>query len=88
MALSDKLNAAYESMSQGQNVSSARAKMQPIREDIVRINAEIQEIADSGDFGTTDPDIEAALTQTFNAFKAFEATLENPTIAELLDWKP
>ena len=88
MSLSDKLDTAYIEITQGQQVSKARALIQPIRDDIVRINAELQVIADSGVFNTVDTDIKQALVAAWNIIKAAETAFEDETVKELLDWKP
>ena len=89
MALTDKLNTAYAELSQAQSVSKARALMQPIRSDLIRTNAELQTISDSGSFSTVDPEILAALVATWNIYKAAQDALAaNPIIVELLDWRP
>jgi len=89
MALTDKLNTAFEELTQAQKVGHARALMQPIRDDLIRTNAELQVIADSGSFATVDPEILAALVATWNVYKAAQAALAaNPIIIELLDWRP
>ena len=89
MALTDKLNAAYAELTQAQKVSKARALMQPIRDDLIRTNAELQAIADSGSLDTVDAEIKSALVATWNVYKAAQAALvANPVIMELLDWRP
>jgi len=88
MALTDKLNAAHAELSQAQKVSSAKAKIQPIREDIFRINAELQEIADSGVFDTIDVEIKQALIKAWNVLKDAEKAFKDVTVTELLDWRP
>ena len=88
MALTDKLNAAYDTLTQAQKVGTARALIQPIRSDIIRVNAELQTIADSGSLNTVDADIKDALIAAWNILKATETAFENATIAELLDWRP
>ena len=88
MALTDKLNTAHAELSQAQKVSSARAKIQPIREDVQRINAELQEIADSGIFNTVDVEIKQALVAAWNVVKTAQTGFENPVVKELLDWRP
>jgi len=88
MALTDKLNTAYAELTQAQKISQARALIQPIREDIIRVNAELQAIADSGTFNTADAEIKSALIATWNVLKTAKAGFENITIAELLNWRP
>jgi len=88
MALTDKLNTAYAELTQAQKVSQARALIQPIREDILRVNTELQAIADSGSFDTVDIEIKQALIAAWNVIKAAKTGFENVTIAELLDWRP
>ena len=88
MALTDKLNTAYEELTQAQKVSRARALIQPIREDILRVNIELQEIADSGSFDTVDIEIKQALIAAWNVLKTAKTGFENVTIKELLDWRP
>ncbi len=88
MTLTDKLNAAYEERSQAQKVNHARALMQPVQGEIVRIDIELQEIADSGVFDTVDPEIKQALVTAWNVIKAAKAGFEDVTVAELLNWKP
>ena len=88
MALADKLNDAHLTLTQAQKVSRARALIQPVRDDIKRVNAELQVIANSGSFGTVDAEITAALVAAWDVLKATEAALESMVIAELLDWRP
>ncbi len=88
MALTDKLNIAHTGLSQAQYVSTARALIQPIREDVLRINSELQAIADSGVFDTVDNEIKAALVKAWNVVKAAKAGFEDVDVAELLDWRP
>ena len=89
MALTDKLNTAYDELTQAQKVSSARALMQPIRDDLIRTNAELQAIADSGSLDTVDGEIKSALVACWDIYKAAQAALAaNPIIVELLDWRP
>ena len=88
MSLTTKLNTAHSELSQGQQVSKARALMQPIRTDVIRINAELQAIADSGVFDTVDVEIKQALIASWNVIKAAETGFENPVVVELLDWRP
>jgi len=88
MALTDKLNTAYAELTQAQKVSQARALIQPIREDILRVNIELQEIANSGSFDTVDIEIKQALIAAWNVLKTAKTGFENVTIAELLDWRP
>ena len=88
MALTDKLNTAYAELTQAQKVAHARALIQPIREDIIRINFELQEIADSGSFDTVDIEIKQALIAAWNVLKTAKTGFENVTIKELLDWRP
>ena len=86
--LTDKLNTAYAELSQAQKVSTARALIQPVRDDIIRINAELQVIADSGTFNTVDAEIKSALIAAWNVLKTAKTGFENITIKELLDWRP
>ena len=88
MALTDKLNIAYEELTQAQKVVKARALIQPIREDVLRINLELQEIANSGSFDTVDVEIKQALIAAWNVLKTAKTGFENVTIKELLDWRP
>ena len=88
MALTDKLNTAYAELTQAQKASQARALIQPIREDIIRVNTELQAIADSGTFNTVDADIKAALIAAWNVLKTAKTGFENITVKELLDWRP
>jgi len=88
MALTDKLNTAYAELTQAQKVSQARALMQPIREDVLRVDAELQKIADSGTFNTIDAEIKAALLACWNVLKTAKTGFENITVKELLDWRP
>jgi len=88
MALIDKLNAAYTGLTQAQKVSQARALIQPIRVDVLRIDAELQTIADSGSFNTVDAEIKTALIAAWNVLKMAKTGFENITVKELLDWKP
>ena len=88
MALTDKLNTAYAELTQAQKVSQARALMQPIREDVLRVDAELQKIADSGTFNTIDAEIKAALLATWNVIKTAKTGFENVDVKTLLDWRP
>lgn len=88
MALTDKLNEAYTELSQAKEVSTARALIQPIREDVLRINSELQAIADGGVFDTVDDEIKAALIKAWNVVKAAKAGFEDAEVAELLNWRP
>jgi len=89
MALTDKLNTAFAELTQAQKVSKARALMQPLRTDLIRTNAELQAIADSGSFDMVDAEIIAALIATWDVYKDAQTALAaNPIIVELLDWRP
>jgi len=88
MALTDKLNAAHAEFTQAQKVSSARALIQPIRADVFRVNAELQEIADSGVFDTVDVEIKQVLIKAWNVLKDAETGFKDATVTELLDWRP
>ena len=88
MALTDKLNTAHAELSQAQKVSTARALIQPIRADVLRIDAELQVIADSGVFNTVDAEIKAALIKTWNVVRAAKVGFEDTDVAELLNWRP
>ena len=88
MALTEKLNTAYAELTQAQKVAQARALIQPIREDVLRINLELQALADSGTFNTVDADIKAALIKAWNVVKAAKTGFEDVTVKELLDWRP
>lgn len=88
MALTDKLNTAYAELTQAQKVSQARTLIQPIREDIIRVNVELQKIADSGTFNTVDTEIKTALVAAWNVLKTAKTGFENITVAELLNWRP
>ena len=88
MALTDKLNTAYAELTQAQKVSSARALIQPIREDVLRIDSELQAIADSGAFNTVDAEIKAALIKAWNVVKAAKVGFEDTDVATLLNWRP
>jgi hypothetical protein len=88
MALTDKLNTAYAELTQAQKVSGARALMQPIREDVLRVNQELQNIAGSGIFDTVDMEIKQALIKAWNVIKDAETAFEDVDVAELLDWRP
>jgi len=88
MALTDKLNTAYAELTQAQKVSQARALMQPIREDVLRVDAELQKIADSGTFNTIDAEIKAALLTAWNVIKTAKTGFENVDVKTLLDWRP
>ena len=87
--LTDKLNAAHAELTQSQKVISARALIQPIRSDIIRVNAELQSIADSGSFNIVDTDIIIALVKAWNIIKAAEQAFDSDAdIKELLNWTP
>jgi len=88
MALTDKLNAAYAELKQREQTRDARAAMQPIREDVLRVDAELQAIADSGVFNTIDAEVKAALLASWNVIKTAKTGFENITVKELLDWRP
>jgi len=88
MAIIEKLNIAYAELTQAQKVGNARALMQPIREDVLRVDAALQDIADSGVFTTVDPEIVAALVKAWDVIKAAKTGFEDAEIAELLDWRP
>jgi len=88
MALTDKLNTAFEELTQAQKVGHARALIQPIREDILRIDSELQAIADSGVFNTVDAEIKAALIKAWNVVKAAKVGFEDTDVNELLNWRP
>ena len=88
MALTDKLNTAFEELTQAQKVGHARALIQPIREDILRIDSEFQAIADSGVFNTVDAEIKAALIKAWNVVKAAKVGFEDTDVNELLNWRP
>jgi len=87
MALIDKLNAAHEEFTQAEKVNRARCLMQPIRDDIIDINKELQEIADSGVFDTVDTEIKQALIAAWNVIKAARTGFEEVEVVALLDWK-
>lgn len=86
--LTDKLNTAHVELSEAQKVSKARALIQSIRIDVIRINAEVQEIADSGVFDTIDAEIKDALIKAWDVVKDAETAFEDADVAELLDWRP
>ncbi len=88
MALTDKLNVAHADLVQAQKVSSARALMQPIRADVIRVNAELQDIADTNNLDDIDPEIKQALVAAWNIIKSAETAFEDPIVTELLDWRP
>lgn len=88
MAITDKLNAAYAELTQAQKASTARALIQPIRADVIRINAKLQAIEDSGVFNTVDVEIEQALIAAWDVLKAAKTGFENAAVSELLDWRP
>ncbi|MDK1103802.1 MAG: hypothetical protein QGD93_09340 [Actinomycetota bacterium] len=88
MSIIDKLNAAHTELAQAQKVSAARALIQPIREDVLRVDAELQAIAASGVFDTVDPEIKQTLLAAWDVVKAAKTGFENVDIAELLDWRP
>jgi len=86
MALTDKLNDAHEELTQARKVSHARCLIQPIRDDVLRVNIELQEIANSGIFDKVDSEIKHALLDAWNVIKAAKTGFEEATVAELLDW--
>ena len=88
MSLTDKLNAAYQDLQEAQQIAQVRALIQPIRDDTVRVNAEIQAIADTGVLNQADPEIKAALQSAWNVIKNGQTAFEDATITELLDWRP
>ncbi len=88
MALTDKLDTAYAELTQAQKVSTARALIQPIRDDVLRIDAELQAIADTGVFDTIDVDIKQAMLSAWGVIQAAKTGFEDATVAELLDWRP
>lgn len=88
MSITDKLNEAHAEFTQAGKVSKARAAIQPIRADVIRINAELQNIADSGVFDTVDVEIKQALIAAWNVIKAAKTGFEDVEITELLDWRP
>lgn len=88
MALTDKLDTAYAELTQAQKVSTARALIQPIREDVLRIDTELQAIADTGVLNTVDAEIKQALLDAWNVVKTAKTGFEDATVAELLDWRP
>lgn len=88
MALTDKLNEAHAELTQAQKASTARALIQPIRTDILRLDAELQTIADSGVFDTVDVEIKQALIAAWGVLKVAKVGFEDINIAELLDWRP
>ena len=88
MSLSDKLDAAWAELIQAQKVGEARALIQPIRDDVNRVDTELAGIAASGSFDTVDPEIKQAMLAAWDVIKAAKAGFENITIAELLDWRP
>ena len=88
MSISTKLDLANAELTQLQKVSSARALIQPIRGDIVRVNAELQAIADSGVFDAVDLELKQTLVAAWDILKAAELAFEAVDVAELLDWRP
>ncbi len=88
MSLTDKLNIAYETLTTAQEVGTARALMQPIRDDVLRIDAELQVIAGNGSFDTVDPEIKQAMLDAWQVIKDAKIAFADATIAELLDWRP
>lgn len=88
MALTDKLNEAHADLQIAQKISEARALIQPIRDDILRVNAELQAIADSGALNNADVEIKSALISAWQAIKDGETAFADATITELLDWRP
>ena len=88
MALTAKLDTAYASLTQAQKAGTARALIQPLRSDIIRINAELQAISDSGSLASVDAEIISALVAAWDIIKAAETAFEDAAITELLDWRP
>ena len=88
MALSDKIALLNQELTQRQKAMQARALLQNFRMTVSDTNRGIQEIADSGSFGTLDVDIKNALIAAWNVSKDAQTALEDATIAELLDWRP
>jgi len=62
--------------------------IQPIRDEVARVNAEIQVIADSGVLNEADAEIKSALLAAWDVIKNGDTAFEDATIAELLDWRP
>ena len=87
MALSDKIALLNQELTQRQKAMQARALLQNLRMTVLDTNRGIQEIADSGSFGTLDTDVKNALLAGWNVSKDTETALEETSIAELLDWK-
>lgn len=87
MSLSDKITLLSQELAQRQKAQTARALLQNLRSTVLETNTGIQEIADSGSFGTLDVDIKNALLAAWNVSKDAQTALEDVIIAELLDWR-
>lgn len=86
--LIDKLNIAHAELIQKQKVNKIRALIQAIRTDVIRIDTELQAIADSGIFDTIAIEIKDALVKAKNIINDTKTAFEDVDVAELLDWSP
>lgn len=86
--LIDKLNIAHAELIQKQKVSKIRALIQVIRTDVIRIDAELQVIADSGIFDTIAIEIKDALVKAKNIINDTKIAFEDTDVTKLLDWSP
>lgn len=88
MTLKDKITLLSQELAQRQKAQEARALLQNLRSVVHETNMQIQEIADSGSFGTLDVDIKNALLSAWNVSKDAQTALEDVVIKELLNWTP
>ena len=88
MALNDELNTLFAEMTQRQRAGEARAIMQDARSTMVEADTRIQAIADEGNMNTLPTELKQALLAGWNVIKDAKTAFEDPTIAELLDWRP
>ena len=88
MALSDKIDILADELDQRKKAQKVRALLQNLRSTVLDTNREIQEIVDSGQFGTLEAEFKAAIVSGWNISKSAQTEFEDATIAELLDWRP
>lgn len=88
MSLSDKITLLSQELNQRQKAQQARALLQNFRSVVLETNSQIQEIVDGGSFDTLDTEIKQALIAAWDVSKDTQTSLEDATIAELLNWSP
>jgi len=88
MALNDQLDTLFAEMTQRQRAGEARAIMQDVRSNVTEADATIQTIADEGNMNTLPTELKQALLAGWDVIKDAKTAFEDPTIAELLDWRP